>query len=62
MPATTLLNLITRFEIKAVGHSTLEGAMVATFGIDWEATPEYREVANYVTACMSYDSLTGEWY
>ena len=62
MSATTLLNLITRFELKAVGHSTLEGAMIAAFGIDWETSPEYCEVARYITACMNYNSLTGEWY
>jgi len=62
MDATTLLYLIERFERNAVGHSTLEGAMIATFGIDWEVTPEYREVASYVTECMTYDSESGDWF
>ena len=62
MTATTLINLISRFELKAVGHSTLEGGMVATFGINWDNYPEYREVANYVSNHMSYDPITGDWF
>jgi len=62
MTATTFLNLITRFELTAVGHSTLEGAMIAAFGIDWEQTSEYREVADYVEHFMQYDTATGDWF
>ena len=62
MSATTFINLITRFELYAVGHPTLEGAMIATFGLDWEATPEFREVAAYVSKCMSYDPVSGDWF
>ena len=62
MAATKLINLINTFELYSVGHSTLEGAMSASFGLDWEATPEFCQVANYVSNCMSYDSVTGEWY
>lgn len=62
MTATTLLNLITAFELKSVGHSSLEGAMISAFGFDWETVPEYREVSDYVSKCMTYDAVSGEWY
>lgn len=62
MSASTLINLISTFEIHSVGHSTIEGAMIASFGLYWELTSEYREVAKYVSNCMSYDAVTGEWY
>lgn len=62
MTASTLIKLIGTFELHSVGHRTLEGAMIASFGIDWETVSEYREVASYVSQCMSYDAVTGEWY
>lgn len=62
MSATTLINLLNTFELHSVGHPTLEGAMIASFGLDWELIPEYRQVANYVSNCMSYDSVTGDWF
>lgn len=62
MRATEMINLLEKFEIKSCGHSTLAGAMVATFGIDYDNNPMYVEVEKYVAKCMTYDSIAGEWY
>lgn len=62
MTANDIIQLLERFEYKASGHSTIGGAMVAAFGIDYDKEPLFVELEKYIAKCMTYDTLTGEWY
>ena len=62
MTATKFIDLINLFELKAVGHNNLNGAMISAFGFEWETVPEYRELANYISKCMTYDKVSGDWF
>lgn len=58
----TFFYFMSIFDLYSVGHATLEGAMIASFGLDWDKSSDYRFLYNYVSKHMAYHSDSGEWY
>lgn len=57
----TMLNIIQLtklqevLELKGVNHPTLESAMIAAFGIDWEQLEIYIEFYEYAKKALYFD-------